>query len=105
MGHPMPIRELVNKTGTLSVSGLFSFDVFFDLLDLPDPSDGVAGKRYTYGRLRFREQLEPSLTRMVLSSGRLTLDGGGIKVSIFLHSRNSFGIVGPITDVAEVLRP
>jgi hypothetical protein len=102
MGHTKPIRELVNETGTLSVSGLFMFDVFFDLLELPDPADGGAGKRYTYGCLRFREELEPSSAKMVLSSARLTLNGGGIEVSIFLHGRNSFGVIGPIKDVAEV---
>jgi hypothetical protein len=101
MGHSKPIRELVNKTGTLSVSGHFQFDVFFDLLDLSDSADGVAGKRYTYGRLRFREELEPALAKMLLSSSRLTLKGGGIEVSIFLHGRNSFGVIGPIKDVAE----
>jgi hypothetical protein len=100
VGCPLPIRELVNKPGTLSVSGLFNFKVFFDLLDLPDSPEGVEGKRYIYGRLRFRHELEPSLARMLLSSARLTLKGGGIEASIFLHGRNSFGVVGPITDVA-----
>jgi hypothetical protein len=101
MGHAKPVRELVNKTGTLSVSGLFRFDVFFDLLELPDSTDGVGGNRYTYGRLRFREALEPALAKMLLSSARLTLSGGGIEVSIFLHGCNSFGVIGPIKDVAE----
>jgi len=105
MSHSKPIRELVNETGTLSVSGVSDFHVFFDLLDLPDSPEGVAGKRYTYGRLRFREALEPPLAKILLSSARLTLKGGSIEVSIFLHGRNSFGIVGPITDVAEVPRP
>jgi len=100
LGHPKPIRELVNETGTLSVSGHFQFDVFFDLLELPDSADGVAGKRFTYGRLRFREELEPALAGMLLSSARLTLRGGSIEASIFLHGRNSFGVVGPIKDVA-----
>ena len=100
MNYPIPIRELVNMSGTLSISGLFDFQVFFDLLDLPDSPEGVEGKRYTYGRLRFRQELEPSLARLLLSSARLTLKGSGIEASIFLHTRNSFGIVGPITDVA-----
>ena len=38
MGHPNPFRELVNKTGKLSVSGLFNFDVSFDLLELSNPT-------------------------------------------------------------------
>ena len=101
MGYPMLIREFVNETGTLSVSGLFDFQVFFDLLDLPDSPEGIEGKRYTYGRLRFRQELEPALARMLLSSARLTLRGGGIEVSIFLHGRNSFGVIGPIKDVTE----
>jgi hypothetical protein len=101
MGHAKPIREFVNQTGTLSVSGAFKFDVVFDLLELPDPTDGVAGKRHTYGRLTFREELETSLVSMLLTASRLTLKGGGIEVSIFLHGRNSFGVVGPIKDVAE----
>jgi hypothetical protein len=101
MGHSEPIRELVNEAGTLSVSGLFSFDVSFDLLDLPDSADGVVEKRYTYGRLRYRQELEPALAKMLLSSARLSLRGAGIEVSIFLHGRNSFGIIGPIKDVAE----
>jgi hypothetical protein len=101
MGHPKPLRELVNKTGTLSVSGAFDFDVFFDLLELHDSTHGVDGKLYTYGRLRFRQELEPSLVGMLLTATRLTLRGGGIEVSIFLHGRNSFGVVGPIKDVAQ----
>jgi hypothetical protein len=99
MGHPKPIRELVNQTGTLSVSGSFDFDVSFDLLELPHSTHGVEGKMYTYGRLKFRQELEPSLVSMLLTSARLTLKGGGIEVSIFLHGSNSFGIVGPIKDV------
>jgi hypothetical protein len=102
MGQAQPSREFVNMTGTLSVSGLFMFDVFFDLLELPDPADGGAGKRYTYGRLMFREELETSLVSMLMTASRLTLKGGGIEVSIFLHGRNSFGVIGPIKDVAEV---
>jgi hypothetical protein len=98
MGNPEPIRELVNETGTLS-AGKFNFDVFFDLLDLPDSHQGLEGKRYTYGCLRFRQELDPALAKMLLSSTRLTLKGGGIEVSIFLHGRKSFGVVGPITDV------
>lgn len=105
MGHNMPIREFVNQTGTLSVSGSFDFNVSFDLLELPDSVDGVECKLYTYGRLRFRQELEPSLVSMLLTSARLTLKGGGIEASIFLHGRNSFGVVGPITDIAEVQRP
>ena len=101
MGNLKPIRELVNKTGTLSVSGLFNFDVSFDLLELPDSFDGVEGKLHTYGRLRFLQELEPSLASILLTSARLTLKGGGIEVSIFLHGRNSFGVVGPIKDVAQ----
>jgi len=98
--YPISNRELVNKPGTISVSGLFNFDVSFDLLELPDSVVGVACKPYTYGRLRFRQELEPSLSRMLLSSARLTLKGGGIEASIFLHGRNSFGVIGPIKDVA-----
>jgi hypothetical protein len=101
MGHPKPIRELVNTTGTLSVAGLFNFDVSFDLLELPDSVDGVEGKRYTYGRLTFHQALEPALEGVLLSASRLTLKGGGIEVSIFLHGSKSFGVVGQIKDVAE----
>jgi hypothetical protein len=99
VGHAKPIREFVNQTGTVSVSGLFSFDVSFDLLELPNSVDGVGGKLYTYGRLKFHQELEPSMVSMLMTSARLTLNGGGIEVSIFLHGRNSFGIAGPIEDV------
>ena len=99
MAHPKSIRELVNQTGTVSVSGLFSFDVSFDLLELPHSAHGVGGKLYTYGRLKFHQELEPSSVSMLLTAARLTLKGGGIEASIFLHGRNSFGIVGPIKDV------
>jgi hypothetical protein len=99
VAHPKSIRELVNQTGTVSVSGLFSFDVSFDLLELPHSTHGVGGKLYTYGRLKFHQELEPSSVSMLLTAARLTLKGGGIEVSIFLHGRNSFGIVGPIKDV------
>ena len=101
MGHAKPIRELVNQTGTLSVSEHFQFEVCFDLLELPDPSDGVAGKRYTYGRLTFPQELEPVLEKVLLSASRLTLKGGGIEVSIYLHGCNSFSLAGAIKDVAE----
>ena len=99
MFHPKPIRELVNQTGTLSVLGSFDFDVSFDLLELPHSAHEVDGKMYTYGRLKFREELEPSSVSILLTAARLTLRGGGIEVLIFLHGRNSFGVVGPIKDV------
>jgi hypothetical protein len=99
MGHPKPSRELVNQTGTLSVSGSFDFDVSFDLLELPHSAHEVEGKMYTYGRLKFRQELEPSSVIMLLTAARLTLRGGGIEVLVFLHGLNSFGIVGPIRDV------
>jgi hypothetical protein len=98
VGHPKSIRELVNQTGTVS-TGLFSFDVYFDLLELPRSAHAVGGKLYTYGRLKFHQELEPSSVSMLLTAARLTLKGGGIEVSIFLHGRNSFGIVGPIEEV------
>jgi hypothetical protein len=101
MGHPQPLRELVNKAGILSLSGLLNFDVFFDLLELPDSVDGVEGKRFTYGRLTFRQELEPSLKEVLLAGSRLTLKGGGIEASIFLHGCDSFGVIGPIKDLAE----
>jgi len=95
------IREFVNQTGTVSVSGSFSFDVSFDLLELPNSVDGVGGKLYTYGRLKFHQGLEPSMVSLFLSAAHLTLRGGGIEVSIFLHGRNSFGLAGPIRNVAQ----
>lgn len=101
MGHPKPGRELVNKTGILTVSGLYNFDVFFDLVELPDPVGEVEGKRYIYGRLTFPQELEPSLKTVLLSASRLTLKGGGIEVPIFLHGVKSFGVIGPIKDVQE----
>jgi hypothetical protein len=63
--------------------------------------DGVDGKRYTYGRLTFPKELEPALKQVLLSASRLTLRGGGIEASIFLHGCNSFGVLGLIKDVAE----
>jgi hypothetical protein len=81
MGHPQPVRELVNKAGILSLSGLLNFDVFFDLLELPDSVDGVK--------------------EVLLAGSRLTLKGGGIEASIFLHGCDSFGVIGPIKDLAE----
>ena len=101
MGHAKPIREFVNQTGTLLVSEHFPFEVCFDLLELQDSAEEVAGKRCTYGRLQYRQQLEPALQKLLLSSSRLALTGGGIEVSIYLHGCNSFGLVGAIKDVAE----
>lgn len=100
-GAPYAHQRACHKTGTLTVSGLFNFEVFFDLLELPDPADGVEGKPYTYGRLTFLQELEPALKNVLLSGSRLTLKGGGIEASIFLHGCNSFGVIGTIRDVAE----
>ena len=33
---------------------------------IPDTADGVVEKRYTYGRLRYRQELEPALAKMLL---------------------------------------
>lgn len=101
MGQPKSIREFVNQRGTVSVSGSFSFDVSFDLLELPNSVDGVGGTLYTYGRLKFHQELEPSMVSMLLTAAHLSLRGGGIEVSIFLHGRNSFGVAGPISDSAQ----
>jgi hypothetical protein len=45
---PKPLGELINEVGTLSVSGSFAFDAFFDLLEF-DASEEPATTRYSYG--------------------------------------------------------
>jgi hypothetical protein len=63
------------------------------LIELQDFVDGIPGRNYCYGVLRFREPLEPSVEQRLLSATRLTLRGGGIQATLCLYKLNSFTVI------------
>ncbi len=71
--------RIANEAGTISNSKGLSLQVSFDLIELQVVVDGVAGRKYCYGCLRFRNRLEPSIMSLLRSQSRLTLTTPGFK--------------------------
>jgi hypothetical protein len=91
-------RDILNKEGKLSFSNGSELDVNFDLIELEDHVDGLAGRRYSYGRLRFKERLEPHIASQLLSTSRLILTGDGISAKLCLYNLHSFTVFGALMD-------
>jgi hypothetical protein len=89
-------HQLIDAAGTISWPG-GSLDVTFNLIELQDSINGVPGRTYSYGNLRFSDRLESSAALLFLSSTRLVLTGGGVETSICLYGINSFTVMGILT--------
>ena len=92
---PRATRDILNKEGKISYLGGSELDVNFDLVELQDYIDGLAGRRYSYGRLRFKRQLEPDIVLQLLSTSRLVLTSEGISAKLCLYNLNSFTVEDP----------
>ncbi len=88
--------QIIDQAGTISWPGGSSIDVTFSLIELQDFTNGVPGRTYSYGNLRFRDDLESSVVLLFLSRTRLTLTGGGIQTAVCLYGLNSFTVMGYI---------
>lgn len=91
--------QIMNAEGTITCPSSFKLDVNFNLIELQDYNNGVAGRKYSYGNLRFRDHLESSVALLFLSRTRLVLTGGGIQAAVSLYGLNSFTVVGAIREV------
>lgn len=91
--------QIMNQAGTITCPGSFKLDVNFNLIELQDFKDGVPGRKYSYGNLRFRDHLESSVVLVFLSKTRLILTGGGIQAPVSLYGLNSFTVVGAIRKI------
>jgi hypothetical protein len=92
--------QIINEAGTISWPGGSSIDVTFNLIELQDFTDGVPGRKYSYGNLSFRDRLESSIVLLFLSRTRLVLTGGGIQTAVCLYGINSFTVMGAILELA-----
>ncbi len=92
--------QIIDAAGTIFWPGGSSIDVIFNLIELQDVTDGVPGRKYSYGNLRFRDRLESSVVMLFLSRSQLTLTGGGIETAVCLYGINSFTVVGAILEPA-----
>ena len=90
--------QIINEAGTLSSTDGVKLDILFDLIEMEDIVDGAPGRRFSYGNLRFKDQLESPVVPLFLSKSPLTLSGGGIEAEVRLYSRNSFTVTGPILE-------
>jgi hypothetical protein len=91
-------RQIFDITGTITGPNGLKVEVSFDLIELEDLIDGIPGRKYSYGVLRFQEPLEPSIEPRLLSTTRLVLTGGGIQATLCLYKLNSFTVVDTIRE-------
>jgi hypothetical protein len=94
-------REILSGTGIISSPDGLAVDTDFDFVELQDFNNGVAGRRYNYGKLRYPKLLEQPMVTLMLRTPRLMLRGGGIQAALHLHNIHSFSLVGPIYEISE----
>jgi len=91
--------QIINEAGTISWPGGGRISIYFNLIEIQDFHDGVPGRKYSYGNLRFRDHLESSVVLLFLSRTKLTLTGGGIETAVCLYGLNSFTVMGEIRTI------
>jgi hypothetical protein len=96
--------QIIDADGAICWPG-GSLDVNFSLIELQDSINGVPGRTYSYGNLRFRDRLEASVVMLFLTGTRLVLTGGGIETHICLYGINSFTVMGAIQEPAAAKQP
>jgi hypothetical protein len=90
----------LNEAGVVSIPGSLNAELCFDLVFLQENHDGIAGRNYSYGRLRFKNHVEETVMSRLLFNSRLILTSGGIKTALCMYNLNSFKAVGNI----EIIR-
>lgn len=96
--------QIIDAAGTISWPG-GSLNITFNLIELQDFTDGLPGRKYSYGNLRFQDRLESSVVMLFLSRSRLTLTGGGIETAVCLYGLNSFTVMGKIQNAIQDAAP
>jgi hypothetical protein len=91
--------QILNEEGSISWPGGSRLSVRFNLIEMQDYTNGVPGRKYSYGNLQFRDHLESSVVLVFLSRTRLVLTGGGIQTPVSLYGLNSFTVTGPILKI------
>jgi hypothetical protein len=94
MRETIVTREFSNEAGVVSIPGSLNAEVYFDLVVLEENHDGVAGRNYSYGRLRFKNRVEEAIVSRLLFNSKLTLTGGGIQTRLCMYNLNSFTAIG-----------
>jgi hypothetical protein len=97
--------QFINQPGTLSSPSGVNVQVHFDFIEMQDVIDGVPGRKFSYGNLRFRDSLAPSVVPLFLSRSRLVLTGGGHQFPVLLYSLNSFTLTGPVREIRVINEP
>ncbi len=93
--------QILNEEGSISWPGGSKLSVRFNLIEMQDFTNGIPGRKYSYGNLQFRDHLESSVVLVFLSRTRLVLTGGGIQTAICLYGLNSFTVAGAIRPIGE----
>jgi hypothetical protein len=91
-------RQIFDIPGTITSTDGLTVPVRFDLIEFEDLVDGLPGDRFSYGVLRFHDQLELSIQQRLLSATLLVLSGGGIQSALCLYKLNSFTLIETIKD-------
>ena len=91
------LRTVANQAGTISDCLDLKVKVRFDLIETQDFVDGVPDLEFSYGNLRFTDELDPQISSLIRSHTRLTLQGGGIQATIRLNGPGAFTVTSPIT--------
>jgi len=100
MRETIVTREFLNEAGVVSIPGSLNAELCFDLVFLQENHDGIAGRNYSYGKLRFKNHVEETVMSRLLFNSRLILTSGGIKTALCMYNLNSFTAVENI----EIIR-
>jgi len=92
--------QIIDQPAVISWPGGGKIAVYFNLIEMQDFENGLPGRTYSYGSLRFRDYVESSVVLLFLSRAKLTLVGGGIETTVSLYGLNSFTVTGPIIPAA-----
>lgn len=101
MRETIVTREFSNEAGVVSITGSLNAEVYFDLVVLEENHDGIAGRNYSYGRLRFKNHIEEAVMSKLLFKSRPILTGGGIQAALCMYNLNSFTAIGNVATIRD----
>jgi hypothetical protein len=93
----------MNQAGTLSDSVRTGVKVHFDLIETQDIVDGVPDLEFSFGNLRFEDEVKDNVAWLVLARTPAVLEGGGIQTTILLSGPNTFTVMS-VTKETRVFR-
>jgi hypothetical protein len=93
------VRHIVNQAGTISDRVRVKFKVHFDLVETQDLVDGVPDLVFSFGNLRFEEEMQPHISSLAVSRTPLILAGGGIQTTILLSGPNAFTVMSVVKEI------